>query len=126
MPSKPQIKSNSPSKDVLPISETQEELDPEYHILVGSFNIENYANNFKESLLKQGYLNAKVVKEESEETYSVVLNTFKTKADADKFIQTLSDSPYRNATIPGYPLQRSYQKSFHHDKFQNKLSHQIH
>ena len=106
LPSKPQIKSNSPSKDVPPISETQEDRDPEYHILVGSFNIEDYANNFKESLLKQGYSNAKVVKEESEETYSVVLNTFKTKADADKFIQTLSDSPYRNATIPGYPSKK--------------------
>ena len=36
LPSKPQIKSNSPSKDALPISETQGEIEPEYNIMVGS------------------------------------------------------------------------------------------
>ena len=52
------LQSNSSSKDILPVSQSQDEGDPEYHILVGSFN-ENYANNFKESLLSQGYLKAK-------------------------------------------------------------------
>ncbi len=104
--SKLQIKSNSTSKDILPVSQSQDEVDPEYHILVGSFNNENYANNFKESLLSQGYLKAKVIKEGSEENYNVVLNTFTSKVDADKFIQTLLDTPYRNATIPGYPSKK--------------------
>ena len=101
------LQSNSTSKDILPVSQSQDEVDPEYHILVGSFNNENYANNFKESLLRQGYLKAKVIKEGSEETYNVVLNTFTSKVDADKFIQTLLDTPYRNATIPGYPSKKS-------------------
>ena len=100
------LQSNSSSKDFLPVSQSQDEGDPEYHILAGSFNNENYANNFKESLLRQGYLKAKVIKEGSEETYNVILNTFTSKVDADKFIQTLSDTPYRNATIPGYPSKK--------------------
>jgi outer membrane protein OmpA-like peptidoglycan-associated protein/cell division protein FtsN len=106
VPSKAQIKSNSTPKDIFPISQSQDEGDPEYHILVGSFNNENYANNFKESLLRQGYLMAKVIKEGDEESYNVVLNTFTSKVDADKFIQTLSDTPYRNATIPVYPSKK--------------------
>ena len=60
------LQSNSTSKDILPVSQSQDEVDPEYNILVGSFNNENYANNFKESLLRQGYLKAKVIKEGSE------------------------------------------------------------
>ena len=100
------LQSNSTSKDILPVSQSQDEGDPEYHILVGSFNNQNYANNFKESLLRQGYLKAKVIKESSKETYNVVLNTFTSKVDADKYIQTLSDTPYRNATIPGYPSKK--------------------
>ena len=100
------LQSNSTSKDILPVSQSQDEVAPEYHILVGSFNNENYANNFKESLLRQGYLKAKVIKEGSEENYNVVLNTFTSKVDADKFIQTLLDTPYRNATIPGFPSKK--------------------
>ena len=100
------LQSNSTSKDILPVSQSQDEGDPEYHILVGSFNNQNYANNFKESLLRQGYLKAKVIKEGAEETYNVIINTFKSKVGADKFIQTLSDTPYRNATIPGYPSKK--------------------
>ena len=99
------LQSNSTSKDILPVSQSQVEGDSKYHILVGSFNNENYANNFKESLLRQGYLKAKVFKE-AEDTYNVVINTFTSKVDADKFILTLSDTPYRNATIPGYPSNK--------------------
>ena len=106
LPLKLQIKSNSTSKDILPVSQSQDEGDSEYHILVGSFNNENYANNFKESLLRQGYLKAKVIKE-AEDTFNVVLDTFTSKVDADKFILTLSDTPYRNATIPGYSSKKS-------------------
>jgi outer membrane protein OmpA-like peptidoglycan-associated protein/tetratricopeptide (TPR) repeat protein len=104
--SKLQIKSNSNSKDISPVPQPQDDVYPGYHILVGSFNNENYANNFKESLLRQGYLKAKVIKEGSEETYNVVLNTFTSKVDADKYIETLLDTPYRNATIPGHSSKK--------------------
>ena len=97
------LQSNSTSKDILPVSQPQDEGDPEYHILVGSFNNENYANNFKESLLRQGYLKAKVIKEGADGTYNVVLNSFASKMDADKFIQTLSGAAYSNGRVPGDP-----------------------
>ena len=45
--SKPKIDPNLTSKNVSPVLEIKDEKDPKYHVLVGSFKVEEYANNFK-------------------------------------------------------------------------------
>ena len=85
-----------------------------YHILVGSFKIEEYANNFKKSLQKQGYLSAKVFSNEANGDYNVIINSLNSKIDAERFIKKLSDTPYRNAysiTLQG-SLQQLTQVQF--------------
>ena len=99
--SKPNINPNLTSKNVSPVSQIKDEKDSKYHILVGSFKIEEYANNFKKSLQKQGYLSAKVFSNEANGDYNVIINSLNSKIDAERFIKKLADTPYRNASILG-------------------------
>ena len=99
--SKPKINLNLTSKNVSPVLEIKDEKDSKYHILVGSFKIEEYANNFKKSLQKQGYLSAKVFSNEANGDYNVIINSLDSKIDAERFIKKLADTPYRNASILG-------------------------
>ena len=75
--SKPNINLNLTSKNVPPVLEIKDEKDSKYHILVGSFKIEEYANNFKNRFKARRYLSAKVFAMKFNGDYNVVINSLK-------------------------------------------------